>query len=179
VNASWVWGIKQGIVTSNPWVEVIKIKVPPQQRPRPFTSEEIAAIIAGFKGNRYYNYYSSFVTFLFATGCRTGEAVGLQWGHLSEGFTKVWIGESVSRGKRKSTKTNKAREFKLPSSLVTLLLNRKPVGAKPTDLVFPALNGGPIDASNYRNRAWVAVLKAVGDLSQALQHSPHLHQSCA
>jgi integrase len=162
VNASWVWGIKQGIVTSNPWVEVIKIKVPPQQRPRPFTSEEIAAIVGGFKGNRYYAYYSDFVMFLFGTGCRTGEAVGLQWGHLSEGFTKVWIGESVSRGKRKSTKTNKAREFKLPSYLVTLLLSRKPVDAKPTDLVFPALNGGQIDAQNYRNRAWVAVLKAAG-----------------
>jgi integrase len=159
MNACWAWGIKQGNVTTNPWVEVSKIKVPPQQRPRPFTAVEMSAIINGFKSNRYY---TDFVTFLFGTGCRTGEAIGLQWCHLSEGYTKVWIGESVSRGKRKATKTNKAREFKLPSYLVTLLLTRQPVDAKPTDLVFPALEGGPIDAQNFRNRAWTSVLEQAG-----------------
>jgi integrase len=162
MNACWAWGIKQGTVATNPWIDVAKIKVPPQQRPRPFTAVEMAAIIDGFKSNRYYSYYTDFVTFLFGTGCRTGEAIGLQWCHLSEGYTKVWIGESVSRGKRKATKTNKAREFKLPSYLVTLLLTRQPVDAKPTDLVFPALEGGPIDAQNFRNRAWTAVLEQAG-----------------
>lgn len=161
VNACWIWGMKQGAVASNPWLEVIKIQVPPKQRPRPFTAEEINAIVEGFRGNRYYSYYTDFVTFLFGTGCRTGEAIGLQWQHLSDDCSKVWIGESVTRGKRKSTKTNKAREFKLPSYLVTLLQARK-LNRKPNDLVFPALKGGPIDGNNFRHRAWGAILKQSG-----------------
>ncbi len=39
------------------------------------------------------------------TGCRFGEAVGLRWKHLGAGHKTVWIGESVSRGVRRSTKT--------------------------------------------------------------------------
>jgi integrase len=122
----------------------------------PVTGQDVLAPITT------HRYYTDFVTFLFGTGCRTGEAVGLQWCHLSEDYTKVWIGESVSRGKRKATKTNKAREFKLPSYRVTLRSSRKPVDAKPTDWVFPALEGGPIDAQNFRNRAWTAVLEQAG-----------------
>jgi integrase len=156
--ACWRWAIKQGTVTSNPWVEVVKIKVPPQQRPRPFTQVEVAAILAGFKQNRYYSYHTDLITFLFGTGCRTGEAIGLQWKHLSDGCTKVWIGESVSRGVRKSTKTNRDREYKLPSYLVTLLLRRMPEDCKPTDLVFSARRGGVIHLHRLRT-AWVAVLK--------------------
>jgi integrase len=162
VNACWVWGNKQGLLSSNPWVEVIKIQVPPQQRPRPFTAIEIKSILDGFKTSRYYRYYWPFVRFLLGTGCRTGEAVGLQWGHLAKDCSKVWIGQSVSRGKRKSTKTNKDREFKLPGYLVTELQARRPENCKPTDLVFPALRGGAIDASCFRSRAWVSVLRTAG-----------------
>jgi integrase len=162
VNASWNWGVKQSLVMSNPWGDAIKIKVPPKQRPRPFTEAEMTAIIEGFRNNRYYSYYTDFVTFLFGCGCRTGEAVGLQWGHLSENCSKVWIGESVTRGKRKSTKTNKAREFRLPPHLTAMLIARRPKHCQPSDLVFPARKGGTIDAHNYRNRAWVAILEAAG-----------------
>jgi integrase len=162
VNAAWVWGIKQGAVTINPWVEVIKIKVPPQQRPNPFTSMEIKAIVEGFRNSRYYAHYTDFVTFLFGCGCRTGEAVGLQWGHLPEDCSKVWIGESVSGKVRKSTKTNRAREFKLSPQLQEMLLNRRPEGYQPGDLVFPAPRVGGIDARNFRNRAWVTVLSSSG-----------------
>jgi integrase len=162
VNAAWVWGIKQGTATGNPWIEVRKIQVPPQQRPQPFTKEEITAILDGFRRSRYYSYYMDYVTFLLGTGCRSGEVVGLQWCNLTDGNSKVWIGQSVTNRRRKSTKTNKAREFKLPGYLVTLLNVRMPEDCKPNDLVFPALRGGPIDVRNFRNRAWVAVLKEAG-----------------
>lgn len=163
VRSCWTWAIKQNIVTVNPWDEVVRrVKVPPQQRPRPFTQQEVAAILEGFKSSRYYCYYTDFLTVLFGTGCRTGEAIGLRWGHLSEGCTKVWIGESVSRGVRKSTKTNRSREFRLTPRLTAMLKSRCPENAKPDDLVFPAPNGGAIDGHNFRNRAWNRVLKDTG-----------------
>lgn len=162
VSACWQWGIDQGMVTANPWVDVARVKVPPQQSPRPFTADEVAAIIQGFEQSPYYAYYTDFARFLFGTGCRTGEAIGLCWGHLSDDCSKAWIGESVSRGIRKATKTNRAREFGLPSNLTAMLQARKPPAAKPTDLVFPAMKGGPIDCHNFRNRAWRAVLEQAG-----------------
>lgn len=163
MSACWQWGIKEGLVSVNPWGEVLKrIKVPPKQKPRPFTKEEITAILAGFRQSHHYSHYGDFVEFLLSTGCRTGEAIGLRWGHLSDDCGKVWIGESVSRGVRKSTKTNKAREFGLTSKLQTLLQNRRPSGYQPEDLVFQAPKGGAIDDHNFRNRAWKTVLKEVG-----------------
>lgn len=160
ISACWNWAVKQSLLSSSPWGEVLKrVKVPPKQRPRPFTKAEITAILAGFRDSRHYRHYTDFVTFLFSSGCRTGEAIGLRWSHLSEDCGKVWIGESISRGVRKSTKTNRDREFRLTDSLRAMLLKRRPDAYRPDDLVFPGLRGGPIDDHNFRNRAWVSVLE--------------------
>ncbi len=163
MKACWDWGLKKQLIAQSPWTEVLKrVKVPPKQRPNPFTADERAAILAGFRDSRYYSHYTDFVTFLFGTGCRTGEAIGLCWKHLSPDCNQVWIGESVSRGIRKATKTNKAREFRLSQRLQTMLVNRRPENWQPDGLVFPSPKGGPIDDHNFRNRAWVKVLRSVG-----------------
>lgn len=163
LKAAWDWGLKQLLVTHNPWAEVVRhIKVPPQQKSKPFTLAEIEQILAGFAGDRCYRHYLDFVEFLLGTGCRTGEAIGLCWKHLSDDCSAVWIGESLTRGKRKATKTNRARMFGLSPRLQKLLIARKPEGCKPDDLVFPAPKGGAIDDHNFRNRAWVKVLSAAG-----------------
>ena len=163
VCACWDWGVKQNLIPANPWGEVVKrVKVPPKQRARPFTTQECTAILSGFRDSKHYGYYTDFVTFLLGSGCRTGEAIGLRWGHLLDECGKVWIGESVSRGVRGPTKTNKSREFRLSKPVQAMLLKRRPDDWKPDDLVFLALRGGTIDGHNFRNRAWEAVLKAAG-----------------
>jgi integrase len=164
MNSCWQWATDHHIVTCNPWEEILgRVKVPPQQKARPFTKSEMQAIVAGFRSDRYYAYYGDFVEFLFATGCRTGEAIGLRWRHLSEDCSKVWIGESVSRGVRKATKTNRARQFRLTARLQALLLKRRPPDFQPDGLVFPSRRGkGALDDHNFRNRAWVSVLKRLG-----------------
>lgn len=101
------------------------VKVPPKQPPKPFSFEEIGAIVQAFRTDRYYNYYTDYVQFLFGTGCRTSEAIGLRWKHLPDDCSTAWIGESLSRGVRKSTKTNKARVVTLTSKLQAMLLERK------------------------------------------------------
>jgi integrase len=107
----------------NPWVEVVRhVKVPPKQMPKPFTKEEIGAIIQAFRADRYYSHYTDFVEFLFGTGCRTSEAIGLRWGHLSDDCSTVWIGETLSRGVRKPTKTNRARTITLTPNICNVPL---------------------------------------------------------
>ena len=163
LSACWQWSIKEGLVLVNPWSEITKrVKVPPKQKARPFTNQEITAILTGFRQDQHYRHYGDFVEFLLSTGCRTGEAIGLRWVHLSEDCGKVWIGESISRGVRKATKTNRSREFGLTTRLSAMLRSRCPQDFKPDDLVFPSPKGGAIDDHNFRNRAWKTVLKEAG-----------------
>ena len=163
LSACWQWGIEQEIVESDPWKSLIKrVKIPPKQMSKPFTSEEIKAIIQGFEQDRYYSHYAGFVEFLFGTGCRTGEAIGLCWKHLNEDCSTVWIGESLSRGVRKATKTNRARTITLTSRLRSLLLSMKSENVDLDRPVFTSSKGNPIDDHNFRNRAWKSVLSKVG-----------------
>lgn len=177
IAACWDWGIKKGFVTDNPWRDAVRlVKVPPKQRPKPFTSNEIEAIIKGFNESQYYHHYSDFVRFLFGSGCRISEAIGLRWGHISDDCTKVWIGESLSRGVRKSTKTNRSREFRLSQSLTKMLLNRRSVDfvdCRSDDLVFPAVRGGAMDDHSFRNRAWVSVLRDAGVIYRKPYNTRH------
>jgi len=159
IKAVWSWGLKQGLVELNPWTELLsRVKVTPKQMPKPFSCEEIGAIIQAFRSDRYYHPYADYVEFLFGTGCRTSEAIGLRWKHLSDDCSTVWIGESLSRGVRKSTKTNRARTIALTAKLQAMLLARRPIKIDPDGLVFPSPNGGAIDDHNFRNRAWKTVL---------------------
>ena len=163
LSACWQWGIEQEIIELDPWKPLIKrVKVPPKQMPKPFTSDEIKAIIQGFEQDRYYSHCVEFVEFLFSTGCRTGEAIGLCWKHLNEDCSTVWIGESLSRGIRKATKTNRARTITLTSRLQSLLLSMKYESFDLEQSVFRSPKGNPIDDHNFRNRAWKSVLAKVG-----------------
>ncbi|MBW4661049.1 MAG: tyrosine-type recombinase/integrase [Drouetiella hepatica Uher 2000/2452] len=164
LSACWKWGLKQKLVTQNPWTESLKrVKVPPSQKPKPFTSQEIQAILTEFRGDRYYAHYADFVEFLLSTGCRIGEAIALRWGHLEDDCSKVWIGESISRGGiRKTTKTNRARRFRLTPRLRQMLLDRCPVNCLADALVFPAPKGGVIDDHRFCNRAWQKIIAKAG-----------------
>jgi integrase len=156
--ACWNWAIGEQILEGNPWKDVRSRKVPPKQMPKPFTREEIGAIILGFRTDKYYSHYSDYVEFLFGTGCRTGEAIGLRWKHVNEDCSQVLFCESLSRGIRKGTKTNKNRSVDLTPNLQRMLLARRQDNFNPDALVFPSPTNKAIDDHNFRNRAWVKVL---------------------
>ena len=81
INAAWEWGVARGWLQSNPWTAMISaFKVPPIESSQPFTIEEIQAIIKTMNALRSYRDYTLLISFLFGTGCRTGEAIGLRWG---------------------------------------------------------------------------------------------------
>ena len=123
---------------------------------------EVQAILAAFKTDRYYRHYADFVAFLFGTGCRLGEAVALQWKHVADDCSTVWIGESVSRGIRKTTKTGKDRTLTLTPKMAALLEDRKPANVSPERLVFPAPSGKPINDHTFRRRAWKTIINRLG-----------------
>ncbi|ELR97394.1 tyrosine-type recombinase/integrase [Gloeocapsa sp. PCC 73106] len=163
LSAIWQWGIAEKMIKQeDPWLTLInRVKVPPKQMPKPFNRAEIHKIINGFEHSKYYSHYTDFVKFLFGTGCRTGEAIGLRWQHLNDDCSTVWIGESLSRGIRKATKTNRARTITLTPKLQKILGERRPDSFNPEALVFGSPLGNPIDDHNFRNRAWKSILNQV------------------
>lgn len=163
LNACWEWASKRRVIEYNPWKTLQeRVKVPPKQKPKPFSKDEMRRILEEFKAHPHYQHYYYFVFFKFASGVRTGEAIGLCWKHISDNFSTVWIGESVTKGERKSTKTNKARVIPANDEIKEILCLIKPKDAKPDDLVFLTRQGNPIDEHNFSQRAWRTILKKLG-----------------
>lgn len=77
--------------------KTIKIQSEPKPLPKPFSKEEVRAIINWFDEHQYYSHYADYVTFLFLTGVRTSEAIGLQWKHIDFERNLMFIYESLSR----------------------------------------------------------------------------------
>lgn len=131
----------------------------PPVKDLPFTVEEVKTIIEGFTKDPYYAHYTDYVRFLFMIGCRTSEAIGLRWKHISQDCGQVTFSESLVREgtgvsrMRKSTKTHRIRYFPCNAELQQLLRNIRPEDTYPEQLVFPSSTGKPIDATNFLNRA--------------------------
>ena len=158
--SAWDWAIKNQLVDGNPWRECPSIKVPPKQRPKPFTKEEVKKVLTACRNSRYYAFYYDFIVFRLATGCRPGEAAGLKWKHLSDDCSTVWIGETKTRSKdKKPTKNERARSFTLPKSIQDMLLKRRSPSSIPEDLVFPSPNGNAINDKDFRNRCWQSIVQ--------------------
>ena len=145
LRACWNWAEgKYHVSDPNPWNEVLarsrakSNRQQAKQQIKPFTIAELQAIIAAFTHHPDYSHYGDFVTFLANTGCRFGEAAGLRWKHLGLDYSTVWIGESISRGHQKGTKTGKNRTIQLPPTLTAILHGRcDRLNPQPDDLVFP------------------------------------------
>ncbi|MCL1474410.1 tyrosine-type recombinase/integrase [Argonema antarcticum] len=158
LSACCEWAKEEELVLSNPFNELPKLKIKSSRTINPFSKAERDQIIAAFESSYYYKHYTGFVRFLFLTGCRTGEAVGLQWKHISPDLKTITFSESVVYGKRKSTKTDTVRKFPVNEQLYALLVAIRPVTPSPDALVFPSPTGIPIDAHNFLNKAWKTVL---------------------
>lgn len=143
LNACCKWAVERMLLEKNPFEGMAsKIKVPESKEDEinPFNQVEIAAIVWGFEVDRYFKHYTPFVKFLFMTGCRTSEAIGLRWKHLSEDLSTIRFEEAVVEGNRKGPKTRK-RKFPCDEKLRDLLLSLRPENPNPESPVFVSLQG--------------------------------------
>ncbi|WP_052049537.1 site-specific integrase [Leptolyngbya sp. KIOST-1] len=143
---------------------------------KPFTLDEMQAICSQFKAFYVYaqgshsqceNYYY-LVLFLFATGCRMGEIVGLKAKHFNLANGTVEISESLSPKSaydsariQKSTKTGSVRVLPLPDFLLEIF-SRILAGKKPDEYVFLGPQGEPVNQKNFTRRIWPVVLNGLG-----------------
>ncbi|MEJ1935374.1 site-specific integrase [Nostoc sp. NIES-2111] len=150
------WAVDSGLLEKNPFAGMAgKIRQPTSNTSvDPFTTAERDAIIQAFTEKRPH--YAAFVKFLFLTGCRTGEAIALQWKHISLDCSQITFCESYDSrlNIRKSTKTGKSRKFTCNQGLRELLMSIRPASPSPESLVFPSPNGKAIDNGKFTNQVW-------------------------
>ncbi|MBN3872286.1 tyrosine recombinase XerC [Nostoc sp. JL33] len=145
------WAVSQGLLNTNRFTGLSKgIKVTKGHNIDPFTTAEMLAILQLFQGSHYEN----FVHFLFLTGCRTGEAIALQWKQVAPDYSTVTINATyyLELRARKPTKTKKSRVVPCNNQLSQLL--QKLTRGQPTDQVFTSLEGCVINNHNFLLYHW-------------------------
>jgi integrase len=144
---------REGLECPNPWGKVRqKIKIDQAAPPEPFNPTEAQRIIDGFR--EHCPHYADYVEFCLLIGCRLSEAIGLKWDYVSRDCKTVWIGETLTRGERRSAKSG-AAVIALSPALVALFERRSRVG----ELVFTSVEGCSIDDGNFLDRYWKPMLK--------------------
>jgi integrase len=170
------WLNEQNVWTFNPLLSVNnkKNKVIKNPNRKPFTEEEIHKILSAIKQNTAcsshsnfkHSHYYPFIYFIFKTGCRPSEAVGLRVSSIDVKNEIIIIKEVLARTikhtsslhrVRKETKNGKIRMLPLTQDLVDVLMpliNNKLAD----DLVFLSPKGKAIDDKNFQSRIFRQVL---------------------
>jgi integrase len=170
------WLIEQNLWAFNPLLSVNnkKNKLIKNQNRTPFTEKEIQNILTAFKlntacsshSNFKHSHYYPFIYFIFKTGCRPSEAVGLRVSSIDLKNEIITIKEVLARTikytsslhrVRKETKNGKIRTLPLNQDLVDVL---KPLidNKLADDLVFHSPKGKSIDDKNFQSRIFRQVL---------------------
>ena len=113
--AAYKWGVMAGLVCHNPIAHLAISK--PRQRniSDPFTKPETLSIIARTSDTPYHG----FIQFLFSTGCRTGEALAVQWGDISD--SQIRFSRNLAKGVYLTTPKTGIRYFPINDNLKNLL----------------------------------------------------------
>jgi integrase len=185
------WIVTQQIWDRNPLLLVKrkKVKTVKPVKREPFTESEIKQVLDAFKNNtacsRYaatkHSFYYPFMYFLFKTGVRNAEAIGLRVKHIDHENKVIHIKEVLARTLksttsknrvRKSTKNEKERVLPLTPDLMQVLA---PLieGKLPDDLVFYSPTGKAIDDNNFRKRIFTKVLDHLGIPVRVLYATRH------
>jgi integrase len=173
LSAACQWGMKHGLVTADPY-KGMSSEMPKHQymidpQPNAFSEAQREQIIETFKNDHRsgmsYRPYAAFVEFLFLTGCRPSEAVGLRWKHVSEDCGNVTFEGSIVQVKNqrvasKGSKNNRTRTIAVSARLQALLQQRQSQRPHQEALVFPSPDGEdvPINYRNFSRRAWQGIV---------------------
>ncbi|MFN6334966.1 MAG: tyrosine recombinase XerC [Sphingobacteriales bacterium] len=185
------WLVEQECWKFNPLqsVQRKKVKTVKHSKREPFTKEEIKRILDALAKDTFcskyastkHSYYYPFLYFLFKTGVRNAEAIGLRVKHIDTNQNIICIKEVLARivnssssksRVRKSTKNDKERLLPLTSDLRDVLL---PLinGKCPDDLVFLSPSGKILDDHNFQNRVFKKVLRGLGIKERVLYACRH------
>jgi integrase len=92
------WGVRSKLAESNPFAgmaaDIATGKGDDEADIDPFSPEERDNLIAYFYAQK--SHYATLIEFLFRTGCRPSEAIGLEYGHIAEGYQSITFQQAVT-----------------------------------------------------------------------------------
>lgn len=188
----FTWLVSKKVVDLNPLQDVCRKREKKRKKnPRriPLEEGEILIFLDTIKNNTYchhcsaikHSYYYPFLTFIFHTGVRNAEAIGLRVRHIdfenkqvefSEAFARTVKGTNHASRIQKGTKMENVRYLPLTDELFTLLeyqLN----GKTPDEFVFPSPTGLCVDDKMLQRRIIKPVLKKLGFWERDLYAARH------
>ena len=131
----------------------------------PFSKEERDRIIETFEIDDQYKHYTNYVRFLFFTGARPSEVIGLQWKHVTESVIRFRQAVVISKKGlvlKDGLKTQRKRDFPITPEVKAILDNMKAEPIDPEAFIFRSPRGKFIDQHNFANRAWQSVMAKSG-----------------
>lgn len=147
ITAGINWGVSLDKIDHNPFEAVPKLQMVSEPRVDPFSVYERDLIIRAFEDNHFH----SLVQFLFFTGCRPSEAIGLKWEKINGDRTSILINEAlVDRHLHPHTKNYKIRHFPINPQLREILdhIDQK------ADFIFLSKREQMVDFHNFTTRDW-------------------------
>jgi integrase len=144
-----------GEMTLNPAIRLGKLKEKRIAEIDPFSDEEIELLL-----KRVIPWYRPYVDFVFESGFRPNEAMGLKWSNVNfvSGILSVRYGRVL--GKDKDPKTEAAiRDIDITPGMMNALKRQKALSYLANSYVFVTETGQPLDVSNFRYRIWEPALK--------------------
>ena len=160
------WAVEESLWEENLFQGVKSIKESKQTNPsrKPFSVEEIRALLHTSKVNPKFSHYHEFCMTLLYLGLRPSEGIGLRWKHINFQRKQVSICESLSRAadgktsgyarQRKETKNGTERVLDLTPVMLEMLRTRYLPYQQPDELVFKSPKGKPIDDHTFSQRVW-------------------------
>ena len=144
------WAIQEDLIDApNPFEGMKASSKKSEYEVMPFTKQEVQSILAAAAIK--HPHYLPFIQFLFTTGCRTGEAIGLKWSQVNFENKTITIVQ---------TKTESSVLLHMPDSLFNLLdkLSNKLENNPFNSHVFTSPEGRAINSDNFRFRVWKPLL---------------------
>jgi len=174
----FTWMVGNGSIAVNPLLEVCrKRKKRKKKNPKrePLEEAEIIALLDAIKNDTYcpaasrfkHSHYYPFLAFIFHTGVRNAEAIGLKVKHIDFAASTIEISETLARTIRgahhaarveKGTKMENVRYLPLTEEMREILLIQVE-GKGLNELVFKSPMGLSIDDRMFQRRILKPVLK--------------------
>lgn len=189
------WIIKKGIWEYNALEDINpkRVKKVKSEKRKPFSESEIKRILGAFKNDLFtpkssafkHSHYYPFIYFIFKTGVRNAEAIGLRVNSIDIKHRRIHIKEVLARSLkstsaaqriRKETKNGKERFLPLSKDLLNVI-NPLLKGKRGDDLLFTSQTGLSIDDNNFQKRIFKKVLSQLGIQERVLYACRHTFNS--
>ena len=144
-----------GEITTNPAIRIGKLKEKRIAEIDPFSDEEIKILL-----KKIMPWYRPYTEFLFESGFRPNEAMGLKWPNLNFVTSVLSVRHGRVLGKDKNLKTEAAiRDVDITPGMMKALKKQKALSYLAHSYVFVTETGQPLDLNNFRYRIWEPALK--------------------